>query len=67
MVVERTNDEIIIRLPATIEIEELQDILNLARYKEITSKFRVEQSEVDQLAAEINENWWNENRKRFVQ
>jgi hypothetical protein len=64
MLVERTNKEIIIRLPASVDIDDLQDFINYARYKEITSKFKIEQSEADTLAEEISEYWWTENRKR---
>ena len=66
MLVERTNKEIIIRLPASVDIGDLQDFINYARYKEITSKFSVKQSEVDKLAKDINKSWWAQNRNRFV-
>lgn len=66
MLVERTNKEIIIRLPASVDIGDLQDFINYARYKEIASKFSVKQSEVDKLAKDINKSWWAQNRNRFV-
>lgn len=66
MLVERTNGEVIIRLPASVNTEDLQDFLNYARYKELTSGFRIEQEEVDKLANEISSNWWKENRKRLT-
>ena len=56
MQIERTENEIIIRLPASIDTEDLQDFLNYMRYKELTSGFTVPQEEVYQLAAEINKN-----------
>ena len=66
MLIERTNKEIIIRLPATVDTDDLQDFLDYSRYKELTSKFKVSQKEVDKLADTINKNWWNKNRKRFI-
>ncbi len=66
MLVERTNKEIIIRLPASVDTEDLQDCLNYARYKELTSNFKVEQKEVDKLADQINFKWWTKNRKKLV-
>jgi hypothetical protein len=66
MLVERTPKEIIIRLPASVDTEDLQDFLNYARYKELTSKFKVEQNEVDKLADQINSKWWTKNRKKLV-
>ncbi len=54
MLVERTKKEVIIRLPASVNTDDLQDFLNYARYKELTSTFSVSQQEVDKLAGEIN-------------
>lgn len=66
MQIERTKKEVIIRLPATVDTEDLQDFLDYARYKELTSKFSVAQSQVDKLADQINKSWWTKNRKRFI-
>ena len=66
MLVERTKKEVIIRLPASVDTEDLQDFLNYARYKELTSNFKVEQTEVDKLAKEINSKWWSENRSKLI-
>jgi len=66
MLVERTNKEVIIRLPASVDTEDLQDFLNYARYKELTSNFHVDQKEVDKLADHINSKWWTKNGKKLV-
>jgi len=66
MQIERTKKEVIIRLPATVDTEDLQDFLNYVRYKELTSKFSVSQTQVDKLATQINKSWWTKNRKRFI-
>jgi len=66
MVIERNSEEIIIRLPASVDIEDLQDFLDFARYKEITAKFKIDQAKVDQLARDVNKNWWSDNRARFI-
>ncbi len=57
MLIERTTKEVIIRLPASIDTEDLQDFLNYARYKELTSRFKVSQSEVDKITARVKKNW----------
>jgi hypothetical protein len=57
MLIERTTKEVIIRLPASIDTEDLQDFLNYARYKEITSKFKVPQSKVEKITAQVKKNW----------
>jgi len=45
-----------------VDTEDLQDFLNYARYKELTSDFKVDQKEVDKLAGQINTKWWAKNR-----
>lgn len=66
MTVERKNNEVIIKLPATVDIQELQEVLNYARYKEISAGFSIPQHDVDKLADEINRDWWEKNKHRFV-
>jgi hypothetical protein len=66
MKIERTDKEIIIRIPASVDTEGLQELVDYVRYKEITSKFEVEQNDVDKLADEINESWWSKNKDRFL-
>ncbi|MFZ1801020.1 MAG: hypothetical protein WAU24_14225 [Chitinophagaceae bacterium] len=66
MVVERTHKEVIIRLPASVNTEDLQDFLNYARYKELTSNFSVDQKNVDTLANKANAKWWAKNRKKLI-
>ncbi len=66
MLVERTNKEVIIRLPASVDTEELQDFLNYARYKELTANFRIDQKQVDKLADQINDKWWAKNRDKLI-
>ena len=66
MLVERTTKEVIIRLPASVDTEDLQDFLNYARYKELTSSFKVDQKKVDKLADQINTKWWAKNKRKLV-
>lgn len=65
MIIERNKKEVIIRLPASVDTDDLQDFLNYARYKELTSGFTVDQKEVDKLATKINSSWWAKNKKRL--
>ena len=65
MIIERNKKEVIIRLPASVATDDLQDFLNYARYKELTSGFAVPQKEVDKFASKINSNWWTKNKKRL--
>lgn len=67
MIIEKRNKEFIIRIPETVDTEEIQDFVDYVRYKELTSKSKkTDQSIVDQLTEEININWWNENKARLM-
>lgn len=57
MLIERTTKEVIIRLPASVDTEDLQDFLNYARYKELASKFKVSQNQVDKITEQVKKNW----------
>jgi hypothetical protein len=66
MVLERTETEVIIRLPVNINWEELELMLKFIRYKERVSKSKANQMEIDLLASELNKQWWDENKNRFL-
>ncbi len=66
MVLERTEKEIIIRLPNNIDWSDLESILKYIRYREIEPATQVKQGDIDRLASEINKNWWAENQHRFL-
>ena len=66
MIIERTKKEVVIRLLPSVDTDELQELANFFRYKEITSKYSTSQSVVDKLAIEINRNWYKANRDRLV-
>jgi thioredoxin-related protein len=66
MVIERTKDEIIIRLPTYIDTMGLQNLINYLTYKEATDKSQAKQEDVDKLAKDIKKGWWSKNRRRFI-
>jgi hypothetical protein len=66
MIIERTPDEFVIRFPISTSIEKMQDFVDYLRYKELTMGYSIEQSEVDKFAQEINENWWKNNKDKFL-
>lgn len=66
MVIERTDDEIIVRLAANLDVEELQDAVDYLAYKEATANSKARQSDVDQLAEEVKKGWWLKNRDRLL-
>ena len=66
MLIERTKSEVIIRLPASVDTEGLQQLVDYLSYKEATSKSKAKQSDVDKLAKEVKMDWWKNNSSRFT-
>ena len=66
MLIERTNSEVIIRIPSNVDTEGLQRLIDYLSYKEVTSKSKAKQSDVDNLAKEVKKGWWLKNRTRFI-
>ena len=66
MIIERTNKEVIIRLPGNVNTNGLQRLVDYLTYKEVTAKSKAKQSDIDALAKEVKKGWWSENRGRFV-
>ena len=54
MIVERTNNEILVRLSPQTNTSDLQDMLDYLEYKELVSKSKAKQSEIDKLAKQVN-------------
>lgn len=65
MKIERTEDEVIFRVSADTDIDDLQAIANLLTYKELTSKFSVSQQEVDDLVKEIKKGRWEKTKAKL--
>ena len=66
MTIERTDGEIIIRIPDSVELSEIQRLIDFITYKEIAKESKARQEDVDRLASEININWWEANKDRFL-
>lgn len=66
MRVERLDKEILVRIPLDQDSEKLQEMLDLIRYAELTSKSKATQQEVDKFASDVNKSWWSKNRSRFI-
>ena len=66
MIVERTSRQIVIKVSPKIDTFGFQIIMDYLDYLEMTAKSKATQEDADKLADELNENWWNKNRKRFI-
>lgn len=54
MIVERTKNEILVRLSPKTNTSDLQDMLDFLEYKELVSKSKAKQSDIDELARQVN-------------
>lgn len=63
MIIERTKSEIIFRLPANIDVDDLQDMADLLEYKEITRKSKASQKDVDILVKSIKKGRWDKTKQ----
>ncbi len=66
MIIERTDNEIILRLPSNIDTIGFQRIINYLKYKEATVDSTPDEDEINQLADESKKRWWAENKQRFI-
>lgn len=51
MLIERTENEVIIRIPSYVDTSDLQKLIDFISYKEVTAKTKAKQSEIDKLAS----------------
>jgi hypothetical protein len=66
MVVERTDTEIIVRIPSYVGIENVQQCLDLIKWNEATARSQATQEDIDKIAGEAKKGWWVANRNRFI-
>ena len=63
MIVERINNEILVRLSPQTNTSDLQDMLDYLEYKELVSKSKAKQSDIDELAKKVNRSMMEKVRK----
>ena len=59
--VERTEEAILIKLPLNTEVSDIQRVLNFFEYVSLVNESKANQEEIDELAREVNKDWWNMN------
>jgi len=63
MIVERQNNEILVRLPADMNVSKIQAILDYLRYEELTSKSNATEEDVNNLVKKAKKGRWNRIKK----
>ena len=66
MSIERTDSELIFKIPSNMDALEIQKIIDFFRYKEATARSKANQEEVDQIAEESKSSWWKENKSKYI-
>jgi hypothetical protein len=67
MVIELNNDKILIELDASLfSLGELQQFTQYLKLIESNVKNQGTQEQVDELAREVNKNWWLANKRRYL-
>jgi len=66
MTVERTKNEVIIRLPTTMDFQKIEEWIEYFRLMEIISKNKGTEEEALKLTRELDKEWWEKNRNRFI-
>lgn len=65
MTIEKSEKEIIIRIAADVSIDGLQEIVDYLKYKELLTKSQASDGDIDKLADEVTQAWWDANKQRF--
>jgi len=66
MQIERTNEEILIRVPSETDLVGLQRILDYIKFREIASKSKANQKQIDKLDLVSKSSWWDQNKEKFL-
>ena len=66
MKIERTPEEIIIRISSSTNIDDIQQLIDYLTYKQIVSKSQATQKDVDLLVAKVKEGRWSQRRNTFI-
>ena len=66
MKIERTAEEIIIRIPSSMNIDDIQQLIDYLTYKQIVSKSQATQKDVDLLVASVKRGRWFQRRNTFI-
>ena len=66
MVIERDNENIIIKADKSINMSAVQKLIDYINVLEIASQKQGTEEEAARLAEEADKKWWQENKSRFL-
>ncbi len=65
MVVERFDNEILVKIPAKMSSARIQSLLDYLRYEELTSDSIANQEDIDKLCSEAKKGRWERIKKLY--
>lgn len=65
MIIENKANELVIRLSKNLKVDDLQDIVDLLEYKELTKENKTPQNEVDDLVKSIKKGRWGKTTQKI--
>jgi len=65
MIVERKDNEILVRFSAGTKASKIQSILDYLRYEELTSKSRATEKDIDNLTKKSKSDRWEKIKKEI--
>ncbi len=65
MIVERQDNDILVRFSAGIKTSKIQTILDYLRYEELTSKSEATENDLDELLKQIKKGRWDRTKKEL--
>jgi hypothetical protein len=65
MIVERINDEILVRFKPGKKTSQIQTILDYLRYEELTSQSTATEDDVDKLMKHVKKGRWERTKKQL--
>lgn len=66
MVIERQDDKIVIEPSAGINMSAVQQVIDYINALEIVSQNQGTEAQAAEIAREVNREWWQKNRERFL-
>jgi hypothetical protein len=66
MTIERTAEEIIIRISSSMNVDDIQQLIDYLTYKQIACKSQATQKDADLLVASVKQGRWAQRRNTFI-
>ncbi len=66
MIIEQTEQGILIKTTAPVNMKAVQKIIDYFTVLEITSRSKGTEEQAAQLSDEVDKKWWQENKGRFL-